>query len=371
MRRKFFIAAGLSAAATLRARAQTPPAQPRPAGKHLARVKIDPNRIIRTIVGLRPYRATGFVLRAEPLGGKLLVHNYGHGGGGFSLSWGCAQIAAGFVADRSPGRAAVIGGGVIGLTTARELQDRGWTVTIYASHVPPDTTSNIAGAQWTPTAVFDRSQATPEFVQTFHDASRRADRAFQLQVGPEYGVSWIDNYTLRRSPADRDEIDYARSVGIEDLYADVETIAPASTPFALPLVRRFTTMQIEPNTFLPAVERDYFVRGGKLVIRTFAAPRDVAALDEPVVFNCTGLGARALFGDTELEPVRGQLTILEPQPEIDYVYLSPPSYYMFPRDDGIVLGGTFERGNWSLDPDPITQQRILAAHAALYRPVSS
>jgi D-amino-acid oxidase len=365
VRRKLFIAAGLSAAATLRARAQTLP--PRPLDRRLPRVKIDPNRVIRTIVGLRPYRAGGFVLRAEPLGGKLLVHNYGHGGGGFSLSWGCAQIAADFVADRSPNRAAVLGSGVIGLTTARELQDRGWSVTIYAAHVPPDTTSNVAGAQWTPTAVFDRSRATPEFLQTFHDASRRANRAFQLQAGPQYGVSWIDNYTLRRSPADRDEIDYARSVGIEDLYADVETIAPASTPFALPLVRRFTTMQIEPNTFLPAIERDYFVRGGKLVIRTFGSPRDVAALDEPVVFNCTGLGARDLFGDPDLEPVRGQLTILEPQLEIDYVYLSPPSYYMFPRDDGIVLGGTFDRGNWSLEPDLATQQHILAAHASFFR----
>ena len=43
---------------------------------------------IRTIVGLRPYRAPGFVLRAESFGSQVLVHNYGHGGGGFSLSWG-------------------------------------------------------------------------------------------------------------------------------------------------------------------------------------------------------------------------------------------------------------------------------------------
>ena len=125
----------------------------------LTPVDIDAARVIRTVVGLRPFRAAGFVLRAQSLGGKLLVHDYGHGGGGFSLSWGCATLAADLVGSRSPARAAVLGCGVIGLTTARVLQDRGWTVTIYASAVPPQTTSNIAGAQWTPTTVFSSDAA--------------------------------------------------------------------------------------------------------------------------------------------------------------------------------------------------------------------
>jgi D-amino-acid oxidase len=366
--RKAFIAVGLGAAATFPVRGQaTNPATPRRIRERLTPVRIDAQRVIRTVVGLRPYRRTGFVLRAEPFRDKLLVHNYGHGGGGFSLSWGCAEMAADFVADRTPGQAAVLGCGIIGLTTARTLQDRGWTVTIHTSHVPPDTTSNVAGAQWTPTAVFAHVAATPEFLETFRRASKRANRAFQLMVGSTYGVRWIDNYALKHVRSDSDELDYAQAAGIADLYADVETVVPASTPFAVPLVRRFTTMQIAPNTFLPAIERDFFVRGGRIVIRTFADAAGVASLDEPVIFNCTGLGSRALFGDTELEPVRGQLSILEPQSEVNYAYLAPGTLYMFPRDDGIVLGGTFQHGDWSLDPDPATERRILAEHAALYR----
>jgi D-amino-acid oxidase len=338
-----------------------------PSDGRIVPVKIDPGRVIRTVVGLRPFRASGFVLRAQPLGSKVLVHDYGHGGGGFSLSWGCATLAADMVADRSPSRAAVLGCGVVGLTTARILQDRGWTVTIYTSALPPKTTSNIAGAQWTPVVVFNMDRATPAFLDTFRTAARIANRAFQLMAGPTYGVRWLDNYVLKQDPnAPVGEIHYAQSVGIADLYADVETVDPVTVPFVgFKSIQRFATMLMEPNTFLPAIERDFLLRGGRIVVRTFITPTEVASLHEPVIFNCTGLGSRSLFGDKELEPIRGQLTVLEPQPEIDYCYLAGQTY-MFPRDDGIVLGGTFERGNWSTEPDMATQAGVLAQHEALF-----
>jgi D-amino-acid oxidase len=365
--RRHFIGASFGASALLArpALAQTPAPLVR-LDKPLTPVKVDSRRIIRTIVGLRPYRPSGFRLQAERLGGKVLVHNYGHGGGGFSLSWGCATLAADLVASRSPARAAVIGCGVIGLTTARVLQDRGWSVTIYAASVPPQTTSNVAGAQWTPVTVFSPDEATPAFLDAFRNAARIANRAFQLMVGPTYGVRWIDNYALRRRGSqDRDELAYAESAGISDLYADIETIDPSSVPFVgVASVRRFTTMLMEPNTFLPAVERDFFLRGGKVVVRSFDNVAQLAALGESVVFNCTGLGSRALFNDETLEPVRGQLTILEPQEDVDYTYTVNP-IYMFPRSDGVLLGGTFQAGDWSTAVDVATQSRILAAHEAL------
>jgi D-amino-acid oxidase len=356
---------GISALAAARMSPQALAAAP---DTSLVPVRIDAGRVIRTVVGLRPFRSAGFVLRAEPLGSKVLVHNYGHGGGGFSLSWGCATLAADLVTDRSPSKAAVLGCGVIGLTAARILQNRGWQVTIYAANLPPATTSNVAGAQWTPTAVFAGKAVTPAFLETFRKAARIADRAFQLMVGPAYGVRWIDNYDLKRDASETGgELENAEKIGIADLYADIETIDPAALPFVgFKKIRRFATMLMEPNTFLPAVERDFLLQGGRIVVRTFRTASDVAALHEPVVFNCTGLGSRELFNDKVLEPVRGQLSILEPQPAVDYIYLAAGPLYMFPRSDGIALGGTFERGDWSTDVDLATQARILAAHEAVF-----
>ena len=50
-------------------------------------------RVVGHRVGLRPFRPQ-VRLEAEAGGGPLVVHNYGHGGAGITLSWGCAREAA-------------------------------------------------------------------------------------------------------------------------------------------------------------------------------------------------------------------------------------------------------------------------------------
>ena len=93
-------------------------------------VNVDPSRVIRTVAGLRPYRPTGFRVAREPLGDKALVHNYGHGGSGITFSWGTARLATDLGLPGHRGPVAVIGAGVIGLTTARLVQQAGFPVTI-------------------------------------------------------------------------------------------------------------------------------------------------------------------------------------------------------------------------------------------------
>ena len=129
-------------------------------------------------------------------------------------------------------------------------------------------------------------------------------------------------------------------------------------------------MIIEPNRYLRALLRDYQLRGGTVVVREFADASQIRTLGEELVVNCSGLGSRALFGDTQLVPIRGQLSVLAPPRDIDYLTLSRTGY-MFPRADGIVLGGTFERGNWSTEPDADTERRIVAAHQAFFAAMSA
>ena len=53
---------------------------------------IDPPEVIKERVGLRPFRRSGIRLETEQLADRrTVIHNYGHGGSGFTLSWGCAE----------------------------------------------------------------------------------------------------------------------------------------------------------------------------------------------------------------------------------------------------------------------------------------
>ena len=328
--------------------------------RRFARVDVSPGRVIRTVVGLRPYRPSGFVLRAERVGDKLLVHNYGHGGGGVTLSWGTARLAVDELSGWTGALdgAAVVGCGAVGLATARLLQRRGLAVTIYAKDIPPNTTSNVAGAQFGPFSVFEAGRTTAAFDDQFARAGRLSRRLFQDLPLREFGIRWIENYSVsdteRRPPPNL------------DLYPDTTDLGPREHPFPYGYARRFTTMLIETSTYMRALLQEFLIAGGKLVVREAPDRRALTAFDQPVIFNCTGLGARALLGDEELTPAKGQVTFLLPQPEIDYVTLSPSGLYMFPRSDGILLGGTFERGNWTLDPDPAALERILDGHRRFF-----
>ena len=332
----------------------------------LARVNVAPNRVIRSIAGLRPFRPSGFVVRGEKLDSKTVIHNYGHGGAGITLSWGTAHLAVEEGAKSGARECAVVGCGVVGLSTARLLQLRGYSPVIYAKAMPPETTSNVAGGLWEPTSLYDRPQASETFLRQFPEAARFAFRRYQSLTGDLYGVRWIPLYTLSTNgpytppPAGNPYFE------IDQLYPESQILRKEDHPFHVPYAHRRQTMLIEPAIYLNALIRDFFLAGGRIVIRDFASPREVAGLKEDLIFNCTGLGARGLFGDQELSPIRGQLVFLLPQAEIDYCTIGPNNTYMFPRRDGILLGGTFDRGVSTTDPDPAITDRILHDNGDLF-----
>lgn len=333
-----------------------------PSGQPLRRVNVSDERVIRTIAGLRPFRSRGFVVKADPRGDKLFIHNYGHGGGGITLSWGTSHLAMELAMRSEHRRCAVIGCGAVGLATARLMQDQGWDVTIYAKDLPPNTTSNIAGGQWSPTSVYDEAYLTPEFTAQFEAAMAHSYRYYQNLVGSRYGVRWISNYTiLPEAPDGQDFTDkYKR------FYPQHRDLAPGDHPFAARWVRHYDTMLIEPATYLPAMMQDFYVAGGNIERRAFADAGELMTLAEPVIFNCSGLGARDLFNDEELYPIKGQLTFVLPQDEVNYIILGNGGLYMFPRSDGVLLGGTFQRRLWTTTPDPGETRRIVDGHQAFF-----
>ncbi len=342
----------------------------------LAPIEASWDRVILTIVGLRPHRPSGFVLRAQKLDAKTVIHNYGHGGAGHSLGWGTAELAAELAMQHGDRRAAVIGCGTVGLTTARQLQRRGFDVTMYAKSVPPDTTSNKALAGFTPTSgLVDRDLRTPEWDAQFRRAAEIAYEQLQLLVRGGYGVSWIDSYDMASERPVAPEGSSLSPLLPAALRTGDAVLEPGEHPFPSRFATRTPWLPIEPAIYLNALMRDVVLFGGRIVIRQFPTSRDLMSLRETLIVNCTGLGARELFNDDEMIPVKGQLTMLVPQPEVDYatsggVPGSPTArggfIHMAPRSDGIALGGTAERDVWDLEPNEEARNRIVESHIELF-----
>jgi D-amino-acid oxidase len=329
-----------------------------------ARPDIRLDRIANIRVGLRPYREQGFVVRGERMGDKVIIHNYGHGGAGVTLSWGSSTLALRELPDTPDKRAAVLGCGVMGLTTAALLLERGWQVTIHARELPPYTTSDIAGGLWAPTGVFQYGMESAAFRAQLDEAMRISHQAFLARLGGVYGVSWRENYYF--NPNGTPSPFYVQNW--PQYFPEAEPLRGARHPFAAAHTLHTLALFIEPNVLLPRLVEDVRTGGARIVQQELRDLPEVLALPEPVVFNCTGLGAATLFGDTGMMPVRGQLVLLQPDPRVDYITHGGGmgTLYMFPRSDALVLGGTFERGAFHLEPDVESTRRIVEQHATFF-----
>ena len=333
-----------------------------PSGIPLRRVRVSSSRIIRSIAGLRPFRPSGFVVNAQRMNDKIVIHNYGHGGGGITLSWGTSHLAMELANQTGYKRCAILGCGAAGLSAARLMQIAGWEVTIYAKDLPPNTTSNVAGGQWSPTSVFEEQVATSKFLRQFESAMSHAYRYYQDLVGSEYGVRWISNYTFTDEATNPDSL-YSKYAS---MYPQQLQLEPSEHPFNAKTITHFDTMLVEPAVYLPKLMNDVQIAGGKINVRNFQGLNEILSLKDPVIINCTGLGSRKLFEDKELIPIKGQLTFLLPQEEVQYIIVGNEGLYMFPRSDGILLGGTFERNQWDIEPDPLVTERLISGHQAFF-----
>ena len=226
----------------------------------------------------------------------------------------------------------------------------------------------------------DTDKRTPEWDAQFRQAVQIAYRRLQLLAGPKYGVSWVMQYQPTDNLPNPNPGGGAGGGGGNPLMpASIPNarvvLQPGEHSFDTKYAIERTEMRIEPSIYLDALMNDFLLWGGKVVIRKFDTPRDIAALAENVIVNCTGLGAKAIFNDPELMPLKGMLVVLIPQPEITYatsgsgrVPVSPEAgfIHMMPRSDGIILGGTSQRDVWTTEVDEKEKARVVDTHIALF-----
>ncbi|MFG0283282.1 MAG: FAD-dependent oxidoreductase [Phycisphaerales bacterium JB039] len=326
----------------------------------LPRPTLGDDDVLRVVAGLRPCRRGGLRLEPERLeaGGalKAVVHNYGHGGCGVTIAPGCAQLAADLAEEAAgEGPIAIAGAGVAGLTTALELLQRGRRVVIYAERAGGATTSALAGALWLPTGIeFGSTEAE---VARFRDIIARSKRAFASMDRARWGVERLAVYEPEGAPP----ADEFVAIGAIDQPRRLDRL-----PLAGPARsgRVYETDFIHTPRYLSVLRAEVERLGGRMVERRFERPAEIAGLAEPVVVNCLGMAAGLLFGDEAMYPARGVLVHLRPQ-RLGYCVHDGYSY-LFPREDALILGGTFEPGQWDLEPVEQIAAAILAHHRRFF-----
>lgn len=227
----------------------------------------------------------------------------------------------------------VIGCGVIGLSSGIELLEAGFEVLIVARALPPHTTSNVAAAIWYP------YQAAPqERVQAWGAVTRQRLEALAQQ--PETGVHLTTVVELLRQP-EREEPWWRPAVPSFRRAAPAERLPGYADGYVMQLPL------METPVYLGYLMTRFRELGGQIEQATVD---DLTELARPgrILVNCTGLGARALVGDDQLYPIRGQIVRVGPAGPTPCLLddsLPDAPTYIIPRSQDCILGGVAQKGD--------------------------
>lgn len=250
--------------------------QKRKFAAHCKKPNLSDNHIAGYSMGIRPCRISGIRLEIEHFKNKVIIHNYGHGGSGITLSWGCAHRVVQLLEQEivkmrgfTQQPVVVLGAGIIGLSVAHELLDKGYKVTVYAEEFSPNVATSFGQGAVRPFGL-GQEQDLVQFKELYHTSLKYFER-YASEKNPEFcGVERV--------------ADFAQSKGLGEHANQLVVNVP-----------------IYVNDLFNKAQK----KGAQFVHKIFATKEEVAQLPEAVIINCTGYGARDLFADQDVYPIRG------------------------------------------------------------------
>jgi len=240
----------------------------------------------------------------------------------------------------------VVGAGVVGLTTAISLAEAGLAVRVVTAGLGSGTTSMAAGAVWGPVRC-----GPPD--RTYAWSATGLAVLSALAADPAAGVRPVSGRVVAASPASPEEW--------LNLVPDTRLLTPAEVPPGRACGWRYTAPVVTMPVYLEYLRARFAGAGGTIKVSPVTS---LAAIDAPVVVNCTGIGARDLVPDPAMYPVRGQVVVVEnpgiEEFHIDHTMQGCHYVYIFPHKKVALLGGTAEEGAWDLTPKTDIAERIVA-----------
>ncbi|WP_439880050.1 FAD-dependent oxidoreductase [Pontibacter sp. MBLB2868] len=252
------------------------------------------------------------------------------------------------------GEIAVIGAGICGLSTAYLLAQSGFKINIVASAFPPDTTSDKAAAFWFPYHIQNDERC-------IHWCRTSYNKYVSLMENTETGISMHQLLKVIKGNSEATHTAWQSFMpaGAYQAIAKADLKEGYKTGF---------TMQvplIETHIFLPWLMENLKQSGVVFIQRDVKRLAGLTAAHDWVI-NCTGLGSRELCHDESIYPVRGQIAKTAPQQGFPIFLYEEQPFYIVPRRDGTLIGGTYEENVWEAVPEAETIARLYRQAAELY-----
>lgn len=237
------------------------------------------------------------------------------------------------ITEQKKQKVAVIGAGVIGLSTAILAQEAGYNVTIYSDKQTTETTSMKAAASFKPHEVV-YNELAHRMVELSWDEFEKIERSENyLTTGVRKHTHW------EASSTPKDLADYL--VVMEDFEVHERPNVPGGYAFGW----KYKTFFVDTPIYLNWLTKKFQANDGRLVLlaEKFKNQEQFQEIPADIIFNCTGLGAKELMNDENIHPIKGQIAVVDPVPNMDWS-ISADGFYVYPRLKDTVLGGTTEWG---------------------------
>jgi D-amino-acid oxidase len=243
-------------------------------------------------------------------------------------------------------RVTVVGAGVVGLSCALRLLEAGHRVDVLARDLPLETVSAVAAAIWYP------YRAWPQDRVLAWGSAAYAEFEAIAAAHPDSGVVMREGTEV---VAHRDEPPWWAGA-VPDLRETVEVPAGFDGGWA------FTAPVVEMPVYLGWLAGRVLAAGGSITRLNLQGLPPTGSGGPDAVVDCSGIGARFLAADLTVQPVQGQVVLVE-QVGLDRWWLDSTSTegptYVVPRSHDIVVGGTDVEGKWSRTPSPEVAASIL------------
>ncbi|MEZ4682126.1 MAG: FAD-dependent oxidoreductase [Caldilineaceae bacterium] len=246
---------------------------------------------------------------------------------------------------------AIIGSGVIGLTVAYRLLEAGYMVTVLGRVLPPQTTSDVAAAYWSPTVLSGDARSQQwgyDSLAMFH----------HLVTKPAAGITHLGFYKLSDEPM--------RTPTWENV-GPIRAVSAASFPGNWHGYH-MTIPRIDVPIYMPWLLAQVEAKGGLVHQRIVQRIGEVGT-EFAAIINCSGLGARLLTND-DVYPIRGQVMRVRPPAGLPHDIISAETNtattYLIPRSQDWLLGGTYQYHNGNLEVDAEIAAGILERCAQFY-----